>query len=73
VLARLRASGRNSRRKVMKSMYLGGLCVAARRRPVHGLNFVELEAKAVRQREAIEERRRALVERTFSATDPRTE
>jgi hypothetical protein len=31
-----------------------------------GLNFVELEAKAVRQWEAIEERRRALVAQTFS-------
>jgi hypothetical protein len=40
---------------------------------VHGMDFVELEAKAVRQWEAIEERRRALVPRTFSATDPRTE
>ena len=38
-----------------------------------GMNFVDLEAKAVRQWEAIEERRRALVPRTFSATDPRTE
>ena len=37
---------------------------------VHGMNFVELEAKAVRQWEEIEERRRALVERTFSTTDP---
>ena len=37
---------------------------------VHGMNFVELEAKAVRQWEAIEECRRALVERTFSTTDP---
>ena len=35
---------------------------------VHGMSFVELEAKAVRQWEAIEERRRALVARTFSAT-----
>ena len=33
---------------------------------VHGMSFVELEAKAVRQWEAIEERRRALVARTFS-------
>ena len=32
---------------------------------IHGMNFVELEAKAVRQWEAIEERRRTLVERTF--------
>ena len=31
----------------------------------HGMNFVELEAKAVRQWEAIEERRRALVAQTF--------
>jgi hypothetical protein len=36
---------------------------------VNGMNFVELEAKAVRQWEAIEERRRGLVERTFAATD----
>jgi hypothetical protein len=35
--------------------------------PVNGMTFVELEAKAVRQWEAIEERRRDLVERTFSA------
>jgi hypothetical protein len=35
---------------------------------VGGMNFVELEAKAIRQWEAIEERRRALVTRTFSAT-----
>ena len=34
---------------------------------VNGLDFVELEAKAVRQWEAIEGRRRALVARTFSA------
>jgi hypothetical protein len=40
---------------------------------VGGMDFVELEAKAVRQWEAIEGRRRALVARTFSATDPRTE
>lgn len=33
---------------------------------VGGMNFVELEAKAVRQWEAIEERRRWLVLRTFS-------
>jgi len=33
---------------------------------VDGMNFVELEAKAVRQWEAIEERRRALVVQTFS-------
>jgi hypothetical protein len=32
---------------------------------VHGADFLELEAKAIRQWEAIEERRRALVERTF--------
>jgi hypothetical protein len=31
-----------------------------------GTNFVELEAKAVRQWEAIEERRRVLAERTFA-------
>jgi hypothetical protein len=40
---------------------------------VHGMNFVELEAKAIRQWEAIEECRRALVERTFSTTDPHPE
>jgi hypothetical protein len=34
---------------------------------VHGAEFIELEAKAVRQWEAIEERRRVLVERTFQA------
>ena len=35
---------------------------------VDHVNFAELEAQAVRQWEAIEERRRALVPRTFSAT-----
>jgi hypothetical protein len=40
---------------------------------VHGLNFIELEAKAVRQWEAIEERRCALVGRTFAATERRAE
>ena len=40
---------------------------------VHGMDFVELEAKAIRQWEAIEERRRDLVARTFSATEFRTE
>jgi hypothetical protein len=40
---------------------------------VQGMNFVELEAKAVHQWEAIEERRRALVERTFSAAASRAE
>lgn len=39
---------------------------------IDGMTFVEFEAKAVRQWEAIEERRRALVSRTFSATNPRT-
>ena len=34
---------------------------------VDDMNFVELEARAVRQWEAIEERRRALVPWTFSA------
>jgi hypothetical protein len=34
------------------------------------MDFVELEAKAVRQWEAIEERRRGLVARTFSAAEP---
>jgi len=38
-----------------------------------GMTFLELEAKAVRQWEAIEERRRALMERTFSTTQDRTE
>jgi hypothetical protein len=40
---------------------------------VQGMNFVELEAKAVHQWEAIEERRRALVERTFCAAASRAE
>lgn len=40
---------------------------------VHAMDFVELEAKAVRQWETIEERRRALVEQTFSAMAPRAE
>ena len=40
---------------------------------VHGTDFVELEAKAVRQWEAIEERRRDVVTRTFSATASRAE
>jgi hypothetical protein len=35
------------------------------------MTFAELEARAVRQWEAIDERRRALVPRTFSVTDPR--
>lgn len=34
---------------------------------VHGAEFIGLEAKAVRQWEALEERRRVLVERTFQA------
>ena len=34
---------------------------------IDGTNFAELEAKAIRQWEAIEERRRALVAQTFSA------
>jgi hypothetical protein len=38
-----------------------------------GMDFVALEAKAIRQWEAIEDRRRDLVVRTFSATAPRTE
>ena len=42
-------------------------------RTVEGMNFTDLEAKAVRQWEAIEERRRGLVTRTFSATDSRAE
>jgi hypothetical protein len=37
---------------------------------VAGMNFRDLEAKAVRQWEAIEERRRGLVTRTFAATAP---
>jgi hypothetical protein len=40
---------------------------------VDGMNFVELEAKAVRQWEAIEARRRGLVARTFSAAASRAE
>ena len=39
---------------------------------VHDVDFIELEAKAIRQWEAIEERRRSLVARTFS-TASRTE
>ena len=39
---------------------------------VRDLDFIELEAKAIRQWEAIEERRRSLVARTFS-TESRTE
>jgi hypothetical protein len=38
-----------------------------------GMDFVELEAKAIRQWEAIEERRRGLVPRTFSTTESGTE
>jgi hypothetical protein len=38
-----------------------------------GMDFVALEAKAIRQWEAIEGRRRDLVVRTFSTTAPRTE
>jgi len=40
---------------------------------VHGMGFVELEAQAVRQWEAIEKRRRALVPSTFAATARKTE
>jgi len=40
---------------------------------VDGMDFVKLEAKAVRQWEAIEECRRELVARTFSTTPSRTE
>lgn len=36
----------------------------------HGMNFIELEAKAVRQWDAIEERRCRLVARTFVVPDP---
>ncbi len=39
---------------------------------VDDMDFVALETRAVRQWEAIEQRRRALVPWTFSATDPRT-
>jgi hypothetical protein len=39
----------------------------------HGMDFVALEAKAVRQWEAIEERRRGLAARTFSTTESRIE
>jgi len=38
-----------------------------------GMDFVELEAKAIRQWEAIEERRRDLVVRTFAAMESGTE
>jgi hypothetical protein len=38
-----------------------------------GMDFLALEAKAIRQWEAIEDRRRSLVARTFSATEFRTE
>ena len=38
-----------------------------------GMDFVALEAKAIRQWEAIEQRRRDLVVRTLSVTEPRTE
>jgi hypothetical protein len=38
-----------------------------------GMDLVDLEAKAIRQWEAIEDRRCDLVARTFSATAPRTE
>jgi hypothetical protein len=38
-----------------------------------GMDFLALEAKAIRQWEAIEDRRRDLVARTFSAAAPRTE
>ena len=38
-----------------------------------GMDFVELEAKAVRQWEAIEERRLGLVERTFAVPDRQTQ
>ena len=41
--------------------------------PVEGVSFVELEAKAVRQWEAIEERRRALAIQTFSVAGARAE
>ena len=37
---------------------------------VHGINFLELEAKAVNQWEAIEKRRSILVTQTFCATVP---
>ena len=40
---------------------------------VHNIDFGELEAKALRQWDAIEECRRGLVARTFVAAGPRTE
>jgi len=40
---------------------------------VHGLNFIELEAMAIRQWEALEERRGALAVQTFSGTAWRSE
>jgi len=43
------------------------------RTSVGGMDFVELEAKAIRQWEAIEEHRRSLVARTFSLSESRTE
>ena len=43
------------------------------RPPPGGMDFLELEAKAIRQWEAIEERRRRLVGRTFTATESGTE
>jgi len=41
--------------------------------PLNGVNFVELEAKAVRQWEAIEERRRVSVAQTFAVAALRAE
>ena len=41
--------------------------------PLNGVNFVELEAKAVRQWEAIEERRRVSVAQTFALAALRAE
>jgi hypothetical protein len=38
-----------------------------------GMDFLALETKAIRQWEAIEDRRRDLAARTFPATAPRTE
>jgi hypothetical protein len=43
--------------------------VRSLRSTADGMSFVELEKKAVRQWEAIEDRRRALVDLTFSATE----
>ena len=70
-----RSCGSFGRRRCESRQALHVASTAERRhRPltVDGMNFVELEAKAVRQWETIEARRRALVPRTFSATALRT-